>query len=1100
MPSENANFLNVFLVPPGDQIYFILNFAVAVAMFLMAVGQYSRSRGAPEPAAFTVGAGAVAISWSLSVVGALVGLLTNQAASTILPPIEALAHALAVIWLTYAFVASGSARFTRLVRLLAFVGTVVLFVGYALTGTAWSGNPAGGFAASDLGGLWLAATLALAIVGVILVALDVRSLIDAPLRVVTLGLMAAATGAALLGVGARGDAAGVVRLGFTAMLAVALGVVYRMTLRMVSGRAAAVSSAPPMGEPPSPEDGAATRSADRESAQLMRALGLMLENATPTTIPQRIASSAANSLRTDIALLLAVHDAHYADITSGQDRVMARDITGISINLNDQPTLLAAIERRAVRSLMPYRSEDELKDLYSRLDIEPIGPTYFQPLVSQGVLYGLLVTGNPYSGRELNDTEQEVLKGIGIIGANLLALSLAARDARMEGEGRIIGAMVRGAPAAEDEPAESLTVWNEMRAELEAAHSQIAQLSQQVTVLKLELDDERSRMALAVEGSDEGKSISQRMASVSEEHQQLADERDRLMARLRDAEAALASASAGDSVDVFRAMIDVLQRERDELTAQRERLQSELDGLRAGGAAQPAMVQDMLQRMSEEKARLQIERDQLSGKLSDIELQLNSLGVQGGAVGLTQLISQLFEQRASLQTRNEALRMERDALLNERVSLESQGAGAGDLQMSQLQTDLTHVAADREAVIKQRDRFRAERDELVNRVESLRDVQARLMAEATAFEQELTEAHAELNDLREELRGVANQYSALATERDTLLAERQAFGLERDQAVARIEGDRERLQQLGADGVGALTRMIEELSAERGALQRELNELRNRLASAEDRLDLAQIKGTPRAQSLLRQDSPEVLLSMVQDLRTPMTSIVGYVDLLLNESAGILGEMQRKFLQRISTNVQRLTSMLDDLIHVAFLDAGRFNLSPQPVDMMALIEDAIDGAMNALREKGLSIHLDLDESVPEIQADRDAISQVVGHLLTNAYLVSPPGADLYIIARQDAVNAPVPGEDRVEPLAAVVVSFEDRGGGIALEDQQRVFARKYKAENPLIQGLGDTGVGLAIAKALVEAHGGEVWLESREGIGSIFSFYIPAQPVLAAES
>jgi len=1100
LPAENANFLNVFLVPPGDQIYFILNFTLAVAMFLMAVGQYSRSRGAPEPAAFTVGTGAVAISWSLSVVGALVGLLTNQVASTILPPIEALAHALAVIWLTYAFVASGSARFARFVRLLAYVGTVVLFVGYALTGTAWSGDPVGSFSASAPGSLWLAATLALAIIGAVLVALDLRSLIDAPLRVVALGLMAAAIAAALLGVGARGDAAGVVRLGFTAMLAVALGVVYRMTLRMVSSRAAAVSPAPPVGDSPSPEDVATARSVDRESAQLMRALGLMLENATPTTIPQRIASSAAHSLRTDIALLLAVHDAQYADITTGQDRVMAREITGMSINLSDQPTLLAAIERRALRSLMPYRSEDELKDLYGRLDIEPIGPTYFQPLVSQGMLYGLLVTGNPYSGRELNDTEQEVLKGIGIIGANLLALSLAARDARMEGEGRIIGAMVRGATAAEDEAAESLTVWNEMRAELEAAHSQIAQLSQQVTVLKLELDDERSRMAQAVEGSDEGKSISQRMASVSEEHQQLAEERDRLSARLRDAEAALASASAGDSVDVFRAMIDVLQRERDELTAQRERLQSELDGLRAGGAAQPAMVQDMLKRMSEEKARLQIERDQLSGKLSDIELQLSSLGVQGGAVGLTQLITQLFEQRASLQTRNEALRMERDALLNERVSLESQGTGLGELQMSQLQTDLTHVAADREAVIKQRDRFRAERDELLNRVESLRDVQARLMAEATAFEQELTEAHAELNDLREELRGVANQYSALATERDTLLAERQAFGLERDQAVARVEGDRERLQQLGADGVGALTRMIEELSAERGALQRELNELRNRLASAEDRLDLAQIKGTPRAQSLLRQDSPEVLLSMVQDLRTPMTSIVGYVDLLLNESAGILGEMQRKFLQRIATNVQRLTSMLDDLIHVAFLDAGRFNLSPQAVDMMALVEDAIDGAMNALREKGLSIHLDLDESVPEIQADRDAISQVVGHLLTNAYLVSPPGADLFIVARQDMVSAPIPGEDRVEPLAAVVVSFEDRGGGIALEDQQRVFARKYKAENPLIQGLGDTGVGLAIAKALVEAHGGEVWLESREGIGSIFSFYIPAQPVLAAES
>ena len=243
-----------------------------------------------------------------------------------------------------------------------------------------------------------------------------------------------------------------------------------------------------------------------------------------------------------------------------------------------------------------------------------------------------------------------------------------------------------------------------------------------------------------------------------------------------------------------------------------------------------------------------------------------------------------------------------------------------------------------------------------------------------------------------------------------------------------------------------------------------------------------------------------MLLGMVQDLRTPMTSVVGYVDLLLNESAGILGEMQRKFLQRIATNVQRLASMLDDLIHVAFLDAGQFTLSPTPVDVVALIEDSIDDAMTALREKGLSIHLDLDENLPEVEADHDALAQVVGHLLTNAYLVSPPGADLYIAARQELVRAVVDGEDTGDTVPALLVRFEDRGGGIALEDQPRVFARKYKAENPLIQGLGDTGVGLAIAKALVEAHGGEVWLEFREGIGSVFSFTIPAQPVLASES
>lgn len=1094
------NFFQVFLLPPGDQIYFILNFVLLLALLLIALDQSARQRSAQAaPSAYKAGAVAAAIAWLLLLVGALTALITGAPAQLILPPVEALAQVLVVAWLACAFVASESARYGRLPRTLAIGATAVLLVGYILTAVGWAAGDGVNFAQSSYGALWAFATLALSAAGIAMLAADLRSVADGPLKIVALGLVAAAEAAALLGAGPFGDAAGIVRIGFTAFLIVALSVAYRMALRQMSNQRAvgAVTPQPAAQAAGSETPEYAARTSEREQAQLMRALGMMLENATPTLIPQRIATATTNTLRTDVVLLLTMHDTQYADISIGQDRVMNREITGISINLNDQPALANAIERRALRSLLPYRSEDELKDLYSRLDIEPIGPTYFQPLVSQGTLYGMIVTGNPYSGRELDEGEQELLKGIGIIGANLMALSLAARDARIEGEGRIIGAMVMGMPPA-DAQEEGLKVWNDMRADLEAAHGQIAQLSQQVTLLKLELDDERSRMALALDEGDEGKTISQQMAAVTEEQQRLAEDRDRLAARLREAETALAGASAEDSATVFRAMIEVLERERVELTEQRERLQGELDGLRMGGATQPAIVQDMLQRMSEEKARLQIDRDQLSSKLSDIEMQLNALGVQGGAVGLTQLISQLFEQRASLQTRNESLRMERDALLNERVSLENRGMGVGDLQLTQLQTDLTHVATDREAAIKQRDRYRAERDEMAARIEALKDVQAQLMAEAAAFEQELTESHIELQELREQLRQLADERSALVSERDTLIAEHQGSTLERDQLMARVEGDRGRVQQLGVDGVGALTRMIEDLSNERGALERDLNELRNRLAAAENQLELAQIKGISKSQGLLKQDSPDVLLGMVQDVRTPMTSIVGYVDLLLGESTGILGEMQRKFLQRISTNVQRLASMLDDLIHVALLDAGRFTLTPGAVNVTELIEDAIDGAMNALREKELSLHLNLQEDAPEIIADREALSQVVGHLLTNAYLVSPPGADLYISAHYGTVNAQAE-DGSLTPVPSMIISFEDRGGGIALEDQPSVFARKYKAENPLIQGLGDTGVGLAIARALVEAHSGEVWLDTHEGIGSTFTFFIPAQPVLATE-
>jgi len=202
--------------------------------------------------------------------------------------------------------------------------------------------------------------------------------------------------------------------------------------------------------------------------------------------------------------------------------------------------------------------------------------------------------------------------------------------------------------------------------------------------------------------------------------------------------------------------------------------------------------------------------------------------------------------------------------------------------------------------------------------------------------------------------------------------------------------------------------------------------------------------------------------------------------------------MQRRFLQRVSANVARLSSMLNDLNRITALDTGQFELVLQPVDVIALIEDAITGSSGQFREKELSVHLNLDDETQMVQADADAISQVIGQLLTNAYLASPPGSEIVVSARQQFENLSQNGSK--EYADVLFVAIEDRGGGIALEDQARVFARKYKAENPLIQGLGDTGVGLSIAKALIEAHGGRLWLETEENVGTVFKFVLPVAP------
>jgi signal transduction histidine kinase len=232
------------------------------------------------------------------------------------------------------------------------------------------------------------------------------------------------------------------------------------------------------------------------------------------------------------------------------------------------------------------------------------------------------------------------------------------------------------------------------------------------------------------------------------------------------------------------------------------------------------------------------------------------------------------------------------------------------------------------------------------------------------------------------------------------------------------------------------------------------------------------------------ENRAEILASLAHELRTPMTSIVGYTDLLLGESVGILGEMQRKFLQRVKANIERMGDLLNDIIEVTAMESGRVELRPEPVDLITVIEEAIMGLSARFRERDLSVRLDMALALPPVRADRDALYQIMLHLLSNACQCSKEGTEIVVSGHLE--------EAEEEGLPAYVrVSVTDTGGGIAPEDRPKVFQRFYRADRPLIAGLGETGVGMAIAKTLVEALGGRIWLESEMGAGSTFSFILP---------
>ena len=212
-----------------------------------------------------------------------------------------------------------------------------------------------------------------------------------------------------------------------------------------------------------------------------------------------------------------------------------------------------------------------------------------------------------------------------------------------------------------------------------------------------------------------------------------------------------------------------------------------------------------------------------------------------------------------------------------------------------------------------------------------------------------------------------------------------------------------------------------------------------------------------------------------------MSSIVGYTDLLLGESIGILGALQRKFVERIKASTERLGSLIDDMIQVTTLESGLAELKPEPVDLNLIIDNAMAYTSSQVREKNISLHLDLPKKLAPLNTDREALQQIMIHLLQNAGAATPIEGTIHL--KVQTTNE--------KDQEYIMIQVTDSGGGIPAEDLPRVFTRLYRADNVLIQGIGDTGVGLSIAKTLTEAQHGRIWVESEPGKGATFSVLLP---------
>ncbi|WP_342348666.1 ATP-binding protein [uncultured Nitrospira sp.] len=234
-----------------------------------------------------------------------------------------------------------------------------------------------------------------------------------------------------------------------------------------------------------------------------------------------------------------------------------------------------------------------------------------------------------------------------------------------------------------------------------------------------------------------------------------------------------------------------------------------------------------------------------------------------------------------------------------------------------------------------------------------------------------------------------------------------------------------------------------------------------------------------RLQELDRLKSSFVSI-VSHELRTPMTSIKGLVENMLDGLVGDLNDRQSFYLERMKYNIERLTRMINDLLDLSRIEAGRMDLHRSAVNMGSLVREVVETLQPMAQERSLILEAHISAPIGFIQGDRDKLIQIFTNLINNALKFTESSGTVTVEVKQ-----------RDDGMLQTCVI--DSGCGIPLEEQQTIFERFYRGQSSEMKSRG-AGLGLAITKSLVELHGGSIWVESTPGEGSRFCVILPVTP------
>jgi len=231
-----------------------------------------------------------------------------------------------------------------------------------------------------------------------------------------------------------------------------------------------------------------------------------------------------------------------------------------------------------------------------------------------------------------------------------------------------------------------------------------------------------------------------------------------------------------------------------------------------------------------------------------------------------------------------------------------------------------------------------------------------------------------------------------------------------------------------------------------------------------------------RLQELDRLKSAFVSI-VSHEFRTPMTSIKGLVENMLDGLTGDLSEHQSYYLSRVKANIERLTRMINDLLDLSKIEAGRMELFQTDVSIKELLDEVIESMQGIALKKSLTLHSSIQGEIPVIQGDHDKLYQVLTNLIGNAIKFTGAGGAIDV-------------KSNLKADETIQVCVSDTGCGIPPEEQEAIFQRFYRSSSAPVEARG-AGLGLAICKSLVELHYGTIWVESSTGKGTKFFITLP---------